>query len=124
MNSTLGTADLVSRSNYSDALSSLPRGRCLGSVPFSTDTWHVTLELERTVDAYLSSKSLADQLALAKLMAECESSVPVVPVQPRVVVAGPARSRTSTDNVPFLQQPGAGAKLAAQWWAELNGGRQ
>lgn len=124
MNSTLGTADLVSRSNYSDALSSLPRGRCLGSVPFSTDTWHVTLELERTVDAYLSSKSLADQVALAKLMSECESSVPVATiVLPRIIVPGPTRSRTSTDPVPFLKQPGAGRILAAQWWAELEARR-
>lgn len=106
MNSTLGTADLVSRSNYSDALSSLPRGRCLGSVPFDASDWHPTLEQERAVEAYLSSKSGEDQLALARLIRDVE-------VGPQV------RRGRSTDNVPMLQQPGAGRFLATEWAKKL-----
>jgi hypothetical protein len=107
--STCATADMEPR-GYSDSFSSLPRGRCLGSVPFDATDWHPTIDQERAVEAYLASKSGEDQLALARLIRDVE--------------VGPQRRvGRSTDNVPWLQQPGAGRALAAQWWSELNGGR-
>jgi hypothetical protein len=110
VNSTCDTADMVSRDEYSDSFSSLPRGRCLGSVPFDASEWHPTCDQERAVEAYLASKSGEEQLALARLMRDVE-------LGPR------PRQGRSTDNIQMLQQPGAGRVLAQQWWAELAGGR-
>jgi hypothetical protein len=103
---TIDTAE--SRAFYSDALSSLPRGRAIGTVSWTADTWHSTLDMERAVDAYLSSKPLREQLDLARLMGDIEMPVPLPPV-------APARSRTETLDSPFLRMPGAGAALAVSW---------
>ncbi len=110
MSTTKVTADMVSHDSYSDSFSSLPRGRCLGSVPFDASEWHPTIDQERAVEAYLSSKSGEEQLALARLMRDVE-------------VGPQKRAGRTTERVPFLQQPGAGYELAKQWWSELAGGR-
>jgi hypothetical protein len=112
--STLGTADVPQRgdcaehSDSADLWSSLPRGRALGSVPWLPVMWHPTLDQEQAVEAYLSGKSGAEQMALARMMREVETGC--VP---------PARSRTTTDDVPWLKQPGAGRLIALAWNARL-----
>lgn len=105
MKSTLATVDMSCRDNYSDSFSSLPRGRCLGSVPFDASDWHPTLEQERAVEAYLSSKSGEDQLALARLIRDVE--------------VGPPRSKTTTLEAPWLQKPGYAQSVAAEWSRKL-----
>jgi hypothetical protein len=95
-----------------DRWSSLPRGRAVGSVPWLPVMWHPTLDQEQAVESYLSGKSGAEQMALARLMRDCE-----------IGCIAPARSRTRTDDVPWLKQPGAGRLIALQWNARLAEGK-
>jgi hypothetical protein len=83
-----------------------------GLSPTTFAKWHITADMSKAVEVYLDSKGLDESVALYHFMRECESGpLPTV------------RSRTSTDPMPWLQQPGAGRVLAQQWWAELAGGR-
>lgn len=95
-----------------DRWCSLPRGRAVGSVPWLPVMWHPTLEQEQAVEGYLASKSGAEQLALARLMRDCE-----------IGCIAPARSRTITEDCPWLQKPGAAARIAAEWHARLEGAK-
>jgi hypothetical protein len=105
VNSTCDTADMVSHDSYSDSFSSLPRGRCLGSVPFDATDWHPTIDQERAVEAYLASKSGEEQLALARMIRDIE--------------VGPPRSKTVTVDAPWLRQPGYAQRLAKEWSERL-----
>lgn len=78
--------------------------------PWDARTWRVTEEQTRAASAYLLSKPLAEQVAVSQLMAEIE----------RIGLPAP-RSRTTTDDVPWLKQPGAAARIAAEWHARLEG---
>lgn len=111
------TADVASRPDCNaerkdDRWSSLPRGRAVGSVPWLPVMWHPTLDQEKAVEAYLSGKSGAEQLELARFMREVETGC-----------VAPARSRTRTDDVPWLKQPGAGRLIALSWNARLAGAK-
>jgi hypothetical protein len=103
---TCATADMVATDSYSDSFSSLPRGRCLGSVPFDASEWHPTIDQERAVEAYLSSKSGEEQLALARLMRDVE-------------VGPQKRAGRTTERVPWLAEPGYAQRLALEWSARL-----
>lgn len=90
---------------YHDGLSSLPRGRSLGRAPWPLSS--TTLEMEKQVDEYLSSKSLAEQVALSKFMAAVEYELPA------------ARSRTTTIDAPHLREAGWSAGVAVEWLQRL-----
>jgi len=94
--------------DYSDSLSSLPRGRCFGRTPWPIRS--TTLDMEKAADAYLSGKSLADQIALSKFMAAVEYDLP------------PVRSRTTTLDVPSLRIAGASLAIRDEWHKRLEGG--
>ncbi len=104
--SDFGSAETVPH-GYSDALSSLPRGRCFGRTPWPVS--NTTLELERIVDEYLSAKPLAEQIALSKFMAAVEYDLQA------------PRSRTTTLDVPALRHAGFSVQVALEWNKRLAG---
>lgn len=78
--------------------------------PWDPRTWLVTVEQTRAAEAYFMSKTLAEQVAVTDLIVEIER-----------IGLPPVRSRTTTDDVPWLKQPGAAARIAAEWHARLEG---
>lgn len=101
---------MFARGSADDADESSTRWSSGSRCPWRPQEWRTTLEIERVADAYLSSKPLAEQLELARMMRDIEAPLP-------------SRSTKTTDNVPFLQRPGAAAILAAAWHAQLKAAR-
>jgi hypothetical protein len=80
--------------------------------PWDPRTWMASESVTRAANEYLLSKPLAEQVAVSQLMADIER-----------IGLPPVRSRTTTDDVPWLQQPGAGRLIAAAWNARLEGAK-
>jgi hypothetical protein len=83
-------------------------GGTRGLSPTTFAKWHISPEMHGAVESYLSGKTIAEQVALSRLMAEVEQGMPTAP-----------RSKTTTLDMPFLQQPGAGRLIALEWAKRL-----
>lgn len=82
-------------------------GSTRGLNPTTFAKWHITADMSRAVEAYLDGKPIGEQLALCRMMRDIELD--------------PPRSKTTTLDIPMLQQAGAGRLLATQWMARLEG---
>lgn len=76
-----------------------------GLSPTTFAKWYISPETEKAVEKYLDAKGIDECIALARFMREIELPEP--------------RCRTTTDPMPWLQKPGAGRFLAAEWAKKL-----
>lgn len=80
-------------------------GGTRGLSPTTFAKWHISPGMEKAVESYLDGKGVDACIALARMMREIELP--------------PPRSKTTTLDIPTLQQPGAGRFIAAEWLARL-----